>query len=166
MATDPTLGTNTLLARIVDGLLSGSAVEAVLQSILALLQAPQSAVGWSDRITDAIADGTWETVALDIEEDSATLSLLTFEIGTIGTLTGLDWYLSWESDGGEPITGVYSWVKDTELKLGKGTLYVGAARLDIDLTRFAGFGTTETIYLHHKGTGDTPTMVVNASGSL
>lgn len=123
---------------------------------------------WTVTATDDTVAGGWETVALTVGDDEIEPSLLTIRISAIGLLTRLDWYLSWDLAGDEPITGRYQWsvgAADTdELQAGKSGAYVGAARLDVVTQRPAGIGTADTVYLHHYGTGAAVTFSATLSG--
>jgi hypothetical protein len=120
---------------------------------------------WVDRRTDNVANGSWNTArSINVGNDRFCLSALAFTL-TISGLTDLDWYLSWDSAGAEPITDRQSWDVATDMALDRsGTKYIAVAKIDIFLRRPSGIGVENTIYLHTYGTGGTATGVFTASG--
>jgi hypothetical protein len=170
-----TSGRLKALARIQDtagGSLSSTAnslhvKEDSAPALLLNAQAPLADRAWSTRVTDNVASGAWNTAkAIDVGSDTVHLSALSVSLGTIAGITDVDWYLSWDAAGAEPITDRQSWTLATDMALDRaGTSRIAVAKIDIDLKRPAGVGTADTIYLHTYGTAGTAAGIWTASGS-
>jgi hypothetical protein len=142
-------------------------VEDSAPAILLNAQAPLADRAWSTRVTDNVASGAWNTAkAIDVGSDTVHLSALSVSLGTIAGITDVDWYLSWDAAGAEPITDRQSWTLATDMALDRaGTSRIAVAKIDLGLKRPAGVGTADTIYLHTYGTAGTAAGIWTASGS-
>jgi len=164
----------TPLALKVDGTRQLQVTEASAASILAkLIAAPSTAANQEAPITASAKSirlvgpvtTSWATVVpIDIESDAIDLSAIAWTIYGISGLTAFDWYLSWDTAGGEPITDRVSWTLATDMMPNRaGPGYVATAKVDIITKRPAGTGTANTCYLHIIGTGGTATYIATPS---
>ena len=124
-------------------------------------EAPISASARSERIAGSVTT-SWNTPkVLNLESDSIELSSIAVTLYGISGLTAFDWYLSWDTAGGEPITDRVSWVLATDMKANRaGPGYIAVAKAGLVEKRPAGIGTANTAYLHVIGTGGTASYIV------